>query len=133
MQIRLPKPLPWMVLVGTFLIITSCGDSLDPFEPELTNAADNFQLQATNVTSTSVTRTYTWLNTGTRATINHSTTTTAGQAQVTIRDASGATVYDRALAASLNESTTVGTTGAWTIQLRLTNYSGTLNFRVQRL
>ena len=84
MQTRLHRPLLLMALVGTFLITTSCGDSLDPFEPELTNATDNFQLQATNVTSTSVTRTYTWLNTGTRATINHSTTTSAGQAQITI-------------------------------------------------
>ena len=35
------------------------------------------------------TRTYTWTNSGSRATINHSTTTTAGTAQLTIRDAAG--------------------------------------------
>jgi hypothetical protein len=133
MQIQPPRPLFFMVVVGTFLITASCGDSLAPFEPEITSATDNFQLQATNVRSTSLTRAYTWPNTGTRATINHSTTTSAGTAELTIRDASGATVYDEALTTSLNEPTTVGTSGTWTIQLRLANYSGTLNFRVQKL
>ena len=132
MQSR-PRPFRFVIVVGAFLITASCGDSLSPFEPEITNATDNFQLQATDVRSTSLTRAFTWSNTGTRATINHSTATTAGMAQLTIRDASGAVVYDKALTPSLNEPTTVGTSGAWTIQLRLANYSGTLNFRVQKL
>jgi hypothetical protein len=133
MQLRLPRPVPFSVIVGAVLFTASCGDSLAPFEPEITNATDSFQLQATDVRSTSLTLTYTWPNTGMRATINHSTTTTAGTAQLTIRDASGATVYDKALTPSLNEPTMVGTSGIWTIQLRLENYSGTLNFRVQKL
>jgi hypothetical protein len=32
---------------------------------------------------------YNWTNTGTRATINHSTTTTAGTAALVIRDGAG--------------------------------------------
>ena len=111
----------------------ACSDSLAPFQPEVASAPDNFQLQATNVKVVSSTKTYSWSNSGTRATVNHSTTTTAGSAQVTIRDAAGAVVYDKVLVPSLNETTGTGVAGTWTIQLRLNSYSGTLNFRAQKL
>lgn len=128
--------LPLLTVAAIFvggITTTSCSDSLAPFQPEVTNATDNFQLQATGVTSVSATRTYSWSNTGTRATVNHSTTTSGGTARLVIRDAGGTSVYDGPLVASLNEPTTVGVAGTWTIELRLTGYSGTLNFRVQRL
>lgn len=114
-------------------LFSGCSDPLAPFQPEVTNAADSFQLQATGVTKLSTTRTYTWTNTGTRATINHSTSTTGGVATLTVRDAAGAVVYTRSLSPSLNEPTTIGATGLWTVQLTTSGYSGTLNFRVQKL
>jgi hypothetical protein len=132
------KPLPSLCSLG-LLVITAAGagacsdNPLEPFQPEITNATDNFQLQATAVTGVTSTETYTWNNTGTRATVNHSTTTTAGSAQLTIRDGTGAVVYTKSLSPSLNEATATGTAGAWTIVLTMTSYSGTLNFRVQKL
>jgi len=119
-------------LLGS-LLLTACSDSLSPFEPEVASNTDNFQLQATEVTGVTSTLNYPWTNTAQRATVNHSTTTTAGTAQVTIRDAAGTVVYEAALVPSLNVPTANGTSGAWTVQLRLTNYTGTLNFRVQKL
>ncbi len=116
-----------------FGALTACRDPLAPFQPEVSNVTDSFALQATGVSGLSSTSSYTWTNTGTRATINHSTTTSAGSAQLTVRDASGAVVYDRALVPSLNEPTTTGVAGTWTVQLRMTGYSGTLNFRAQKL
>ena len=130
---RLIRLLVATFAIGSALGTTSCSDPLAPFEPEVTNAADNFQVQATNVSDVSATRSYSWSNTGTRATVNHSTTTSAGTAWVTIRDAAGTTVYDKQLVPSLNEPTSAGVAGTWTIQLRLTDYSGTLNYRVQKL
>jgi hypothetical protein len=121
-----------LALLGVVLG-ASCTDPLGPFQPEITNATDNFQLQATGVTTVTSTLTYSWVNTGTRATVNHSTTTTAGTAQLVIRDAAGTLVYDKGLVPSLNEPTASGTAGTWTIQLRLATYSGTLNFRAQKL
>jgi hypothetical protein len=109
------------------------GKSLAPFQPQVSNAADNFQMQATGVTDVTTTLTYTWPNTGTRATINHATSTTAGTTLVVIKDNAGATVYSHALAASLNEPTTAGQAGTWTIAVTLTNYSGTLSLRAQKL
>ena len=133
MSLRSFRLLRFTFALSLLPALAGCDDPLGPFQPEITSATDNFQLQATGVTAITSMQTYTWANTGTRATVNHSTTTTAGNARLTIRDAAGATVYDKTLVSSLNEPTSVGTAGTWTIQLRLTNYSGTLNFRVQKL
>ncbi len=121
------------VALSAFLAAFGCSDPLGPFQPEITNTIDSFQLQATGVTGVTSTLTYSWTNTGARATINHSTTTTAGNARIVIRDGAGTIVYDKALAPSLNEPTASGTVGTWTIQLALASYSGTINFRAQKL
>ena len=116
------------------VVLAACSDNtLAPFQPEVTNTTDSFQMQATAVKNASFDRTYSWSNTGQQATVNHSTTKTSGSARVTIRDAGGTVVYDKALSPSLNEATSTGTSGTWKIQVRLSGYSGTLNFRVQKL
>lgn len=112
----------------------ACGDDpLAPFQPEITNVADNFQLQATGVTNVTTTKTYTWQNSGARATVNHSTTLSAGTVHLTIRDGAGAIVYDKGLVPSLTEPTAQGAAGNWTIVVEMTNYTGTVNFRAQKL
>ena len=121
-------------LLILFILFGGCSkDSLAPFEPQIGNNHDTFQLQATNVSNVSTTLVYSWNNSGTRATINHSTTTTAGSTLLVIKDSTGTTVYSKALSPSLNEPTTAGVAGSWSISLTLSHYSGTLNFRVQKL
>lgn len=124
------------VLVAALIMLSGCGsDPTDPlaqFEPQVTNATDSFQLQATDVTDVGTILQYTWENTGTQAAVDHSTTTVGGVAGLVIRDASGTTVYDQGLAPSLNEDTALGSAGNWTITVALSQYSGTLNFRVQK-
>lgn len=122
-------------VMTALFFIAACSDStapLAPFEPEVTNAVDNFQLQATDVEGVGTTLEYLWVNTGTQASVDHSTTTLAGMASVEIRDGTGTIVYSEDLSPSLNEDTTSGTAGTWTINLVLADYSGTLNFRVQK-
>jgi hypothetical protein len=116
-------------------LLASCSssNSLAPFQPQVSNVPDNFSLQATGVSNVSATLGYSWPNSGTRATINHSTTTQAGSTLLVIKDGAGATVYSKALVPSLNEPTTAGAAGTWSVQLTLTNYSGTLNFLAQKL
>lgn len=117
------------------MAVAACGsDPVSPIQPEVSNAADNFAFQATRLTNVSTTLTYTWANSGTRATINHSTTTQAGSTLLVIKDANGTTVYSKALSPSLNEPTSpVGVAGNWSVRLTLTNYTGTMNFRAQKL
>ena len=123
-------------LVVALMMLSACGsDPTDPlaqFEPQVNNTADSFQLQATDVTNVGTILQYSWENTGTQASVDHSTTTAGGIAGLVIKDASGTTVYDQGLAPSLNEDTSSGSTGTWTISVALSEYSGTLNFRVQK-
>lgn len=125
-----------VLLVAGIVLLSACGSDpaapLAPFEPQITNATDNFQLQASDVTDVGTVLQYTWENTGTQASVDHSTTTTAGSTMLSIRDASGATVYDQGLSPSLNEDTASGSAGNWTIFVTVSDYSGTLNFRVQK-
>lgn len=112
---------------------TGCSDDpIAPFEPEVTNATDSFQLQATDIRNLSTTLTYTWRNTGTVANVDHSTVTSGGSARLLVRSANGTQVYDRALMPSLNEQTGTGLAGDWTVQIVLSDYSGTLNVRLQK-
>ena len=131
----LPSRVLYLSALLAFGPVIGCGNNhpLAAFQPQINNAPDNFQAQATNVTNVTSTFIYSWTNSGTRATVNHSTVTTAGNTLLVIKDAAGVTVYSKALSASLNEPTAVGQAGTWTVQCTLTNYSGTLNFRVQKL
>lgn len=117
------------------ILLSGCAkdnNSLAAFQPEITNAADNFQLQATNVTSTTTTIDYNWTNSGSMATINKSGVLNAGTAKVTIIDKNGTTVLTSDLKVTGDETSNVGVSGIWKIRLELSSYSGTLNFRVQK-
>lgn len=119
------------------VVLCGCSDddpvALAPFEPEIVNVADSFSMQATGVKNVTTTVSYTWNNSATRATIDHSTTSDAGSAVLEIRDSSGTVVYSESLSPSLNEATSEGLAGDWTIQVKFTGYSGTLNFTAQAL
>ena len=119
------------------VLATACSNSNEPTvpgtNPEVTNATDNFQLQTSSVTGASTTVTYSWRNTGIAASINQSTTVSAGTMTLTVLDASGAQVYSRSLADNGTYNTLTGTTGNWTIRVVFANASGTVNFRAQRL
>jgi hypothetical protein len=130
---RKTSPIVILVALVAVLALAACSDNtLAPFQPEISNVVDTFQLQATGVTGRTATLNYNWSNTGTLASVNHSTTTTAGSARVVVRDGAGTLVYNEILVPSLNELTLAGAAGTWTIQLVLDGYSGTLNFRVQK-
>lgn len=125
-----------LCLLVVAMATVSCGgggSALNPrFQPQVTNATDNFQFQSTGVTGVTETLNYTWQNSGIAATVNQATTVTAGQAIVTIKDANGTQVYMGDLVNNGTFTTATGITGAWTITVTLNNYSGTLNFRVQK-
>ena len=128
------------LLVVVLGFIISCSSKsvlptqpLSNFNPEIINNTDAFQFQITNGENVSTTVSYLWENTGTQATVNHSTVTDSGSAVMTVLAADSSQVYTSGLVASANEPTTVGTTGFWVIQLTFTNYYGTANFRLEKL
>lgn len=117
------------------LIVGACGSStgpLAPFQPQINNLADNFQFQATGVTNVTWTYTYTWSNSGDSATVNQATTVTGGSATLTILDNNGTQLYSQSLSSNGTFGMTKGVHGNWTIKVGFTNYTGTVNFRVQK-
>ena len=115
--------------------VAACGDSnpIGPSnQPEVANNTDSFQFQASNLTSTSQTLTYSWVNTGTVANVDQSGAISSGQAAVTLRDAANAQVYSGDLRNTGTFITSSGGNGTWRIEIRLTDVTGTLNFRVQK-
>ena len=121
----------WLALV----FVSACSDSnpIGPSnQPEVANNTDNFQFQASNLTRTSQVLTYSWVNTGTAANVNQSGSISSGQATVTLRDGSNAQVYSGDLRNTGTFVSSSGASGTWRIEVRLTDVTGTLNFRVQK-
>ncbi len=136
MALHRSKYIAGIAVFAAIVLAAACGKSstgpLAPFEPQINNIPNNFSFQATGVTNVTWTFTYTWSNTGDSATVNHSTTVTGGSATVTILDKNGTQRYSQPLMPSGTEGTTKGVAGNWTIRVVFTNYSGTVNFSVQK-
>lgn len=116
-------------------LAAACGNStgpLAPFQPQINNITDDFQFQATGVTNVTWTYNYTWLNSGDSATVNQATTVTAGSAVLTISDSTGTQLYSQSLSANGTFGMTKGIHGHWKVKVQFTNYSGTVNFRIQK-
>ena len=127
------------LLLATLLLVLglpSCGgggNALAPqFQPEVSNLTDNFQFQTTGIQDITQNLQYTWQNTGIAANINQASAVAGGTAILTIRDSAGVSVYSADLINNGSFVSATGATGNWTIQVSLTNVSGTLNFRVQK-
>ena len=121
-------------LAGALLLMASgCDDDpLSPFQPEIGNSQDTFQFQVTALTDVTTTVEYEWMHTGTVANVNQSTALSAGTATLTIRDATGAQVYQRSLTDNGTFQTAAGTSGRWRIRVSLQDATGAVNFRVQK-
>jgi len=118
-------------LAGLLLTLACGSDPLAPFQPEITNAPDNFQFQATGLTGVTWSQEYVWTNSDATANVDHSSAITGGTTSLVIRDANGTQVYSAALGSSGSVTTSAGIAGSWRIRVQLTNVSGTINFRVQ--
>lgn len=118
------------------LVAASCGDDTNPIgpanQPEVANLQDNFQFQASNLSGTTQTLTYTWANSGTSANVNQSGAVSGGTATLIIRTPAGQQAYSRDLSETGTFTTGTGAAGNWQIEVRLVNVTGTLNFRVQK-
>ena len=70
------------ILLVLAIVAVSCGGDTNPIgpanQPEVANLQDNFQFQASNLTGTTQTLTYTWANSGTSANVNQSGVVSGG-------------------------------------------------------
>ena len=124
-----------LLLAAVTVLAIGCSDSnlIGPANQlEVTNAVDQFQFQLTDLADVDDTRSYTWENTGTQATIDVSQAITGGSAILTITDADGTSMYAEDIADDNDTTTPVGVAGMWRIEVRLESVTGTFNFRVQK-
>ncbi|HSQ61211.1 MAG TPA: hypothetical protein VLT84_12415 [Acidobacteriota bacterium] len=121
-------------LLFVIAVVAGCGeDSSAGKDLQVSNQQDSFQFQVTDVKHYSHTYTYTWANSGASASVNQACSITGGAATLILRDANGASVYAQSLKSNGTFSSTVGAPGNWTVEVLLSNASGTLNFRAQKL
>jgi len=123
-----------MALVAV-TVLSGCSDKnpIASFQPEVINNADAFQFQITGARNVTTTLDYSWVNSGTRATINHATARRQGSSTVTVFDANNQQVYTHSLVASATEQSAVGVAGTWRIRVVFGDFDGTANFRVEKL
>ena len=133
----MPYPSRTRVVLAALLIsgLVACseGPTSPGVQPQITNLTDDFGYQVSGVQNYTSTDSYGWLNTGTDATVDHSTSLTSGSATLVILDAVGAEVYSRPLDQSGSFATASGTAGNWTIRIvYVSTTSPAVNFRVQK-
>lgn len=131
-------PNPWLLislLVLTSAVLATCGSDnvIGPGNQlQVTNAADDFQFQVSNLKDVTQTLTYSWSNTGDSANVNQASSLTGGSATLTIRDSVGTLLYQAGLQNNGTFHTQKSTAGTWQVQVVLSKADGTLNFRVQK-
>ena len=122
--------------VAAFALALACGGNstgpLAPYDPQIVNVTDNFSFQVTSVSNITWTYTYQWQNTGDSATVNQAANGTAGSAILTVLDKNGTQLYSQSLCGNGTFGMTKGVAGSWTIRVQFTNYSGTIDFNVQK-
>jgi len=96
------------------------------------NEIDTFQFQVTGVTGVTQTLSYTWQISGVSANVNQSSSLTGGSATIVVRDAAGQIVHQMDLSNDGTFESLPGQTGAWTVQVVLSDLDGTLNFRLEK-
>ncbi len=121
-------------LAAGVVLLAACGDSTTApgREPEIINTTDNFQYQITEIQDFSGTQVFSWVNTGTTATVNQSAAVSAGSATLVLRDANGVEVYSRSLADDGTFSSDAGTAGTWSVRVTYSGAAATVNFRLDK-
>lgn len=97
------------------------------------NQKDSFSYSV-NAGATSKSDTYPWSNSATKAQVHWAMNIGFGGASVTIKDAVGKQVFTKSFGgtgqSSASQTTSEGTAGDWTIEVRLTGASGQVAFEV---
>lgn len=136
MEFLMKSTLRFPALLLGILLAACGGDGSNGIGPgnqlQVANAADDFQLQVTNLNNVRETLRYSWVNTGDSASINQATVLSGGTATLTIRGPDNAVVYQSDLVGNGTFQSALSTAGTWSIELKLRGADGDVNFRVQK-
>lgn len=117
----------------TGLLAAACHkDPTSSNEPEVFNVRDNFHFRISDVNNHDTSLFYYWRTGGTSANIDQSSSIQGGRVSVLITDSSQVQTYQTDLRQNGSFITGYGDTGWWRISISLENFSGMIDFRVQR-
>ena len=127
-------PWSWHRVALVLVPLACAGDNVIGPDNQLqvTNTADNFQFQVSNLNMVTQTLTYSWTNTGDSANVNQSSSLVGGAASLAIQGPTGNSMYSSNLQTNGTFHTVKGTSGAWQIIVVLNSADGNINFRVQK-
>ena len=122
------------IVCALSLGLAACGDddTTGPGDPGVIIAVDSFQFWATNMDDTTVALSYSWPNAGTQATVEQTSSITAGAATLIVFDADSTQVHTRSLTENGDFVTASGVPGVWTVHIGFTGMSGNTLVRLKR-
>lgn len=124
--------------IGFFLlavaVLSSCkkDNTVAAPQPQIVNQADNFSFQVNYTNAVTQVLEYNWSTSGVTAKITQSTNLQGGTVVLKVYDASNTQVYLGSIDNNGSFVTGTGTSGIWKIKVIMTNYSGSIDFTVQK-
>lgn len=116
-------------------LVTACGsdNAVGPqYQPQVVNNPNvAFSFQATGLQGVSDVVSYTWSVSSGSIIIHPATSTTSGSITLSIKDATGAQIYNGTVPPSGDITPPTGAAGSWQVKVTLANYTGTINFALQ--
>jgi hypothetical protein len=115
--------------------LVGCRETTNPVElsARVVNQPGSFEYRSDGLTGVTYQAVYLWPNTGTSATIEHSTVVQSGQVRLTLVDPHARVMYDVELRPGAALEVGVGAVGSWSVIVTVTDFTGTIDFRVRQL
>jgi hypothetical protein len=134
---RIHRGFARVVLAASAVGLVACLDSIvKPLGPEndeeVENLPDNFRYFADNLDNVHDSRTFTWRNNGTTATVEHNNFIHHGSVIMIVRDAAGALVDSVPMEWQLETETDAGVPGNWTVTFNFYGARGRVDLTLLR-
>ncbi len=107
-------------------------NTLEENQISVTNLSDNLSVSVTALDNVTDGERYLWSMTGPQAVVDVTQAITSGTAILQIRDGTGTVVYQEDIGDAVDDTTTLGASGLWQVDLALTKVSGEFSFTVLR-
>ena len=119
--------------IAIIVIVSACEKNpTSSYEPEVVNTLDNFHFRIDDVSNHDTSLTYYWRTDGTSANINQIASITGGRASLRIVDWDSIVTYETDFTQNGDFRSGSGLAGHWKITVLLVDFSGLIDFRVQR-
>jgi hypothetical protein len=124
----------WLWLLTTVALV-GCEDpnQLNLGDYTVVNLPDRFEFLATGLNNVSDGARFLWTITGTQASVDITQAITKGSARLQLKDPNGTVVYSELVKDDSDGTTSVGGPGIWQVDLVLTEVSGDIAFRLDRV